>query len=71
MTLYALQDLRNYAKRGDEITVISQPHHNVWICSTADGNRFPCSPELLSVTSPVDVVVEIVSPVDLFNQPNQ
>jgi len=69
MTLFAMCDLRNYAKRGDEITVYSKPHPTVWLCEL-NGNKFPCSPELLSVTPPVDVVVEIVEEVNLFNQPN-
>lgn len=67
MTLYALTNLRRYAKRGDEITVFSKPHPNVWLCEF-NGVKFPCSPELLSVTPPRDVVVEIVEAPNLFNQ---
>jgi hypothetical protein len=56
-----------YANRGELIEVIIEAHDNVWIVELK-GNRFPCNPSKLSETKPEEIEIEIIKPIDLFNQ---
>ena len=57
-----------YAKKGDELTVIRKSI-DVWIVEDSKGNRFGCHLDKLSVTPPEpDAPIEVIKPIDLFNQ---
>jgi hypothetical protein len=55
-----------YASIGDFVTVENRSHGDVLICKNDKGVLFPCHVDKLS--KPVVEVVEVVKPVDLFNQ---
>lgn len=66
---FALTDLRKYAKRGDEISVVNTTHGDVLIVE-AKGILFPCRVELISDVKPEPIeevkVIEFKPQLSLF-----
>lgn len=56
-----------YAKRGDEVQVVSD-RGTACIVEDVNGFRFSVRSELLGEEEPPEIVVEVVKPIDLFNQ---
>lgn len=56
-----------YAKRADEVQVVSD-RGTACIVEDCNGSRFSVRSELLGEEKPAEIVVEVVKPIDLFNQ---
>ena len=67
MTYYLTTDTR-LTKRGECVTLYKKPHDTVWLVENERGVQHSINPELLSETPVVDLVVEIVEEINLFNQ---